>query len=47
MIIADKTAKAKEEALKLVEASKLDEEEIKRRAIEEFLASQKKSEETE
>ena len=47
MIIADKTAKAKEEALKLVEASKLDEEEIKRRAIEEFLAAQKKSEETE
>ena len=44
MIIIDKTAKAKEEALKLVEANKLDEEEIKRKAIEEYLASMKKDE---
>ena len=45
MIIADKTAKAREEALKEVRASQLDEEEIKRRAIEEYLASINKKEE--
>jgi signal peptidase len=47
MIIADKTEKARKAALEEANANKLDEEEIKRRAIEEFLASQKKSEETE
>ena len=44
MIIADKTAKAREEALNEVRANQLDEEEIKRKAIEEFLASMKKDE---
>ena len=44
MIIADKTAKAREEALNEVRATQLDEEEIKRKAIEEYLASIKKDE---
>lgn len=45
MVIADKTAKAREAALAEVAAVQVDEEEIKRRAIEEYLASLKKQEE--
>ena len=44
MIIADKTEKAREAALNEVRATQLDEEEIKRKAIEEYLASMKKDE---
>lgn len=45
MVIADKTQKAREAALAEVAAVQIDEEEIKRRAIEEYLASLKKQEE--
>lgn len=45
MIIAEKTRKAREAAIAEVSANQIDEEEIKRRAIEEYLASLKKEEE--
>lgn len=45
MIIAEKTKKAREAAIAEVSANQLDEEEIKRKAIEEYLASLKKEEE--
>ena len=44
MVIADKTKKAREAALAEVESKQIDEEEIKRKAIEEYLASLKKQE---
>lgn len=45
MIIEEKTRKAREQALAEATAQVIDEEEIKRRAIEEYLASLKKQEE--
>lgn len=45
MIIAEKTRKAREAAIAEVSANQIDEEEIKRKAIEEYLASLKKEEE--
>lgn len=45
MIIADKTEKARAAALAEASANQIDEEEIKRKAIEEYLASLKKQEE--
>lgn len=47
MIIADKTEKARKAALEEANANKLDEEEIKRRAIEEYLASLNKDDKKE
>ena len=44
MVIADKTEKARKQALEEVKATQLDEEEIKRKAIEEYLASLEKKE---
>ena len=44
MIIADKTEKAKAAALEELKNNQIDEEEIKRKAIEEYLASLKKEE---
>ena len=46
MVIADKTEKARAQALAEAGAMAIDEEEIKRKAIEEYLASLKKQEET-
>ena len=45
MVIADRTEKARAQVLAEVGANQLDEEEIKRKAIEEYLASLKKEEE--
>lgn len=45
MVIAEKTKKAREAAIAEASANQIDEEEIKRRAIEEYLASLKKQEE--
>ena len=45
MIIEEKTRKAREQALAEATAAVIDEEEIKRKAIEEYLASLKKQEE--
>ena len=44
MIIADKTEKVKKEALEVAKSQVIDEEEIKRKAIEEYLASLEKKE---
>lgn len=44
MIIAEKTKKAREAAIAEASANQIDEEEIKRKAIEEYLASLKKEE---
>ena len=44
MVIADKTEKARKEALEEAKKNVIDEEEIKRKAIEEYLASLEKKE---